>query len=80
MFYQQPRLVDQKPMDNVSAQQQAYLQHVELIQQHKAVEAHQRLMSQRQDSTAIPPSCSTLLLVPGVFALILRELNYKENS
>jgi len=49
-------------MDNVSAQQQAYLQHVELIQQHKAVEAHQRLMSQRQDSTAIPPSCSTLLL------------------
>jgi hypothetical protein len=41
---------DQKPMlDQVNPQQQAYQQHVELIQQHRAVEAHQRLMAQRND-------------------------------
>jgi hypothetical protein len=67
-------------MDNVSAQQQAYLQHVELIQQHKAVEAHQRLMSQRQDSTAIPLPALRFFCVSGAFVLILQELHYKENS
>lgn len=51
---EQPRVAayDQKPMLDVqqaNPQQQAYLQHVELIQQHKAVEAHQRLMAQRND-------------------------------
>ena len=49
---QAPRLptYDQKPMlDQPNPQQQAYLQHVELIQQHRAVEAHQRLMQQRND-------------------------------
>ena len=49
----QPRVstYDQKPMLDVqpNPQQQAYLQHVELIQQHKAVEAHQRLMAQRNE-------------------------------
>ncbi len=41
---------DQKPpLDQVNPQQQAYQQHVELIQQHRAVEAHQRLMAQRND-------------------------------
>jgi len=54
---QQPRgaSYDQKPMIDGQGQQannpqqQAYMQHVEMIEQHKAVEAHQRLMAQRNE-------------------------------